>query len=70
MVTWEEYRNTVRACRDVMKKPKDHLELNQTKEVKDSKKGFFKYVNSNKERLRYLGLFSLVERLRRDLTAV
>jgi len=53
-----------------MKKPKDHLELNQTKEVKDSKKGFFKYVNSNKERLRYLGLFSLVERLRRDLTAV
>lgn len=46
-----------------MCKAKVHLELNQTKEVKDNKKGFFKYVSRTKERLRNLGLFSLEKKV-------
>ena len=48
MATWEEYRNAVGACRDTTKKANAHLELNIAKEVKDNRKGFFKYVNSNR----------------------
>ena len=44
--TWEEYRNVVRACRDATRKAKVHLELNLKREVKDNKKGFFKYISS------------------------
>jgi len=45
--TWEEYRNIVRACREATrKKAKVHLELNLARDVKDNKKGFFKYVSS------------------------
>jgi len=36
----------VRACRDVMRKTKVHLELNVVREVKDNKKGFLKYDSS------------------------
>jgi len=39
--TWEEYRNIVRACREA----KVHLELNMARDVKDNKKGFFKYFS-------------------------
>ena len=35
--TWEEYRNVVRACRDVTRKSKALLEFNLAKEVKDNK---------------------------------
>jgi len=38
----KEYRNVVRACRDVTRKAKAHLELNLARDVKDNKKGFFK----------------------------
>jgi len=44
--TWEEYRNVVRACRDATRRAKVHLELNLAREVKDNKKGFFKYISS------------------------
>jgi len=47
--TWEEYRNVVRACRDATRKAEVHLELNLAKDVKDSKKGFFKYISSKKK---------------------
>lgn len=36
----------MRACRDVMRKTKVHLELNVVREVKDNKKGFLKYDSS------------------------
>jgi len=45
-LTWEEYRNAVRACRDAMSKAKTHLELNLTRDVKINKKSFFKYISS------------------------
>jgi len=44
--TWDEYRNVVRACTDAMRKAKVHLELNLARDVKDNKKGFFKYISS------------------------
>lgn len=41
----QEYR----ACRDATKKFKSHPEFNLAKEVKDNRKGFFKYTNSKKK---------------------
>jgi len=49
--TWEEYRNVVRACRDAMRKAKVCLQLNLARDVKDNKKGFFKFI-SNKWKTR------------------
>jgi len=34
--TWEEYRNTVRTCREAMRKAKAHLILNLARDVKDN----------------------------------
>jgi len=47
--TWEEYRNVVRACREVTRKSKAHLELNLTRDVKNNKKGFFNYISSKRK---------------------
>uniref|UniRef100_A0A8B9PGQ4 Reverse transcriptase domain-containing protein n=1 Tax=Apteryx owenii TaxID=8824 RepID=A0A8B9PGQ4_APTOW len=47
--TWEEYRNAVRVCRDVTRKAKARLELNLARDVKDNKKGFFKYISSKRK---------------------
>jgi len=47
--SWEEYRCVVRACRDATRKAKAHLEMRLAKEIKDNKKGFFKYVNSKRK---------------------
>jgi len=41
--TWKEYRNVVRACREATRKAKAHL----ARDVKDSKKGLFKYILAN-----------------------
>lgn len=41
LITWEEYRNIDRACRDATRKYKALLVLKLAKEVNDNKKGFF-----------------------------
>jgi len=46
VATWEEYRNVVRAYRDATRKAKGHLELKLARDVKNNKKGFFKYISS------------------------
>ena len=46
--SWEEYRSVVRACREVTRKIKAHLELKLAKETKDNMK-VFKYVNSKRK---------------------
>ncbi|GAB0205276.1 mitochondrial enolase superfamily member 1 [Grus japonensis] len=56
LATWEEYRNVVRVCRDAMRKAKAQLELNLAKDVKDNKKGFFKYLSSKRETRENVGL--------------
>ncbi|GAB0206425.1 mitochondrial enolase superfamily member 1 [Grus japonensis] len=50
-VAWEEYRETVRAARDQVRKAKALIELNLARDVKDNKKSFYRYV-SDKRRTR------------------
>ncbi|GAB0179181.1 mitochondrial enolase superfamily member 1 [Grus japonensis] len=56
MATWEEYRNTVRVCRVGTRKAKAHLELKLAGDVKDNKKGFFKYISSKRKTRENVGL--------------
>jgi len=53
---WQEYKNVIRARRDVMRKAKAHLELNLAKEVKDNKKGFVECVNRKRKIRENVGL--------------
>ncbi|GAB0188533.1 mitochondrial enolase superfamily member 1 [Grus japonensis] len=53
--TWEEYRNVVRVCRDATRKAKAHLELNLARDVKENKKGFFKYISSKRKNRENVG---------------
>ncbi|GAB0203352.1 hypothetical protein GRJ2_002800800 [Grus japonensis] len=46
---WEEYRNVVRECKNATRKAKAPLELKLARDVKDKKKGFFKYMNSKRK---------------------
>ncbi|GAB0202852.1 mitochondrial enolase superfamily member 1 [Grus japonensis] len=48
---WEKYRETVQAARDQVRKAKALIELNLARDVKDNKKGFYRYV-SDKRRTR------------------
>ncbi|XP_009888993.1 PREDICTED: ubiquitin-conjugating enzyme E2 D2 [Charadrius vociferus] len=45
LATWVEYGNIVRVCTEAMKKAKAHLELNLARDIKDNKKGTFKYIS-------------------------
>ncbi|GAB0203414.1 mitochondrial enolase superfamily member 1 [Grus japonensis] len=56
MATWEEYRNVVRECRDATRKAKAPLELKLARDVKDKKKGFFKYISSKRKTRENVGL--------------
>ena len=56
LATWKEYRNTSRACRNVTRKAKTHLDLYQVREDKDNKKCFFKYGNSKRKTRENVGL--------------
>ena len=48
--------NVVRTCRDVTRKAKVHLELNLARDVKDNKKGFFKYISRKRKTRENVGL--------------
>ncbi|GAB0204644.1 mitochondrial enolase superfamily member 1 [Grus japonensis] len=50
-VAWEEYRETVRAAREQVRKAKALIEISLAKDVKDNKKSFYRYV-SDKRRMR------------------
>ncbi|GAB0186173.1 mitochondrial enolase superfamily member 1 [Grus japonensis] len=50
-VAWEEYRETIRAARDQVRKAKALTEINLARDVKDNKKIFYRYV-SEKRRMR------------------
>ncbi|KFQ81143.1 hypothetical protein N335_03187, partial [Phaethon lepturus] len=43
-VSWEEYRDAARLCRDGVRKDKVKLELNLARDAKNNKKGFYRYV--------------------------
>ncbi|GAB0204946.1 mitochondrial enolase superfamily member 1 [Grus japonensis] len=50
-VAWEEYRETVRAARDQVRKAKALIEISLARDDKDNKKSFYRYV-SDKRRTR------------------
>ena len=43
-VTWEEYKDAARLCRDRVRKAKIQLELDLAGDTKN-KKGFYRYIN-------------------------
>lgn len=49
-VTWEEYSDTVQACRNADGKAKTHLELDLARDVKGDKKGIYRYISKRKTR--------------------
>ncbi|GAB0185819.1 mitochondrial enolase superfamily member 1 [Grus japonensis] len=50
-VAWEEYRETLRAAREQVRKAKALREISLARDVKDNKKSFYRYV-SDKRRMR------------------
>ncbi|CAM4662215.1 unnamed protein product [Lepidochelys kempii] len=48
-MTREEYKNIARACRNEIRRAKLHLELQQAKNVKSNKNGFFRCVGNKKK---------------------
>ncbi|GAB0189774.1 mitochondrial enolase superfamily member 1 [Grus japonensis] len=50
-VAWEEYRETVRAAREQVRKAKALIEISLARDVKDNKKSFYRYI-SDKRRTR------------------
>lgn len=55
-LTWEEYRDTVWVCRDVVRKAKAHLDLHLMRHVNGNKKGFYKYISDKTKTREYIGL--------------
>ena len=48
-VSWEEYRDTARLCRNRVRKAKAQLELNLTRDARNNKKGFYRYVRQKRK---------------------
>jgi len=48
-VSWEEYGNTAQLCRDGVSRAKVQLELNFTRDAKNNKKGFYRYVKQKRK---------------------
>ena len=46
---WEVYRNTVRTCRDGIRKAKVLTELNLVRDAKNNKKGFYRYIGQKRK---------------------
>ncbi|KFV02204.1 hypothetical protein N339_05970, partial [Pterocles gutturalis] len=47
-VAWEEYRGVVQMCRDRIRKAKAQMELNLARDVKNSKKVFYRYMGRSR----------------------
>lgn len=48
-VAWEEYRDVVHTCKDKIRKAKVQMELNIARDLKNNKKGFYKYIGRKKQ---------------------
>lgn len=58
-VTQKEYRDSVQACRDAIRITKAHLELNLVRNMKGGQKGFYKYLNSKRQKCENVGLLGM-----------
>ncbi|KFQ67578.1 hypothetical protein N335_10393, partial [Phaethon lepturus] len=47
--SWDEYRDAARLCRDGVRRAKVQLELNLTRDAKNKKKGFCRYVSQKRK---------------------
>jgi len=47
-VTWEENRDAVWNCRDVIMKAKAHIKLNLVKDAENNRKWFYKYIGQKR----------------------
>ncbi|GAB0176056.1 hypothetical protein GRJ2_000070800 [Grus japonensis] len=54
-VAWEEYRETVQAARDQVRKAKALIELNLARDVKGNKKSFYRYVSDKRKTRKNVG---------------
>jgi len=48
-VTWEEYRDAARLCRDGVRKTKAQMELNLARDAVNNKKGFYRHVSQKRK---------------------
>lgn len=48
-MTWEEYGDTVQACRNTDRKAKTHLELNLSMNAKGNEKSLYRYTSSKRK---------------------
>lgn len=48
-MTWGEFRDTLQAYRDAIRKAKDYLELNLAMDVKGNKKDIYRYIGSKRK---------------------
>lgn len=48
-VPWEEYRNAMRVCRVKIRKAKALTELNLMRDAKNTKKGFYRYIDHKRK---------------------
>ena len=48
-MSWEEYKAVVHVCGDRVRKAKTQMELNFMRDVKDNKKGFYRYVGRKRQ---------------------
>ncbi|GAB0206598.1 mitochondrial enolase superfamily member 1 [Grus japonensis] len=51
----ENYKGIARACRDAVRKARAQLELKLARDVKNYKKGFFRYVNNKQKQKENIG---------------
>ncbi|KAM4642928.1 uncharacterized protein AAGF69_015296 isoform 1-T2 [Amazona ochrocephala] len=49
LAAWEEYRDVVREARDKVRKAKAQLKLNLARDVKDNRKGFYRYTANKRQ---------------------
>ena len=48
-VSWEEYRDAARLCRDGVWRARVQLELNVARDAKNNKKGFYRSVSQKRK---------------------
>ncbi|GAB0184043.1 hypothetical protein GRJ2_000869600 [Grus japonensis] len=54
-VAWEDYRETVRAARKQVRKAKALIEISLSRDVKDNKKRFYRYVSDKRKAMENVG---------------
>ncbi|KFZ66869.1 hypothetical protein N338_11098, partial [Podiceps cristatus] len=48
-LAWKEYRDAGRNCRNGIRKAKAQMELNLARDVKNNKKGFYRYIGQKRQ---------------------